>query len=1052
MKLKLSLLTLLMAFVVQFSFAQEKTITGTISDENGLPLPGVNIVIKGTTTGTQTDFDGKYSISATSGSVLVFSYVGYQTEERNVGDSANISLSMIPGEELEEVVVVAYGTQSKESLTGSVAEVKTEELAKVTSGNVAQGLVGKVAGVQVFNNNGMPGDAPIIRFRGIGSINASAAPLYVVDGVPFNGDIASINSQDIESMTFLKDAASAALYGNRGANGVIIVTTKKGREKKSTITVDSRAGFSTRAVPEYDIMTGQAEYYEAYWQALKNGYMYGSLGLDAQAAGSLASNNLISGSQGLGYNVYNVGNSQLVDPSTGQLNSSASLLYNDDDWSDYLFSDGFFTQTHISLSGGSENSTHFFSVGYERNDGYVVNSGLEKITTRLKLDTDVSETFTMGANIGYTHINQDYLDGYTGGSTYSSPFYWSRNIAPIYPVLLYDQEGNPVYGPNGQQMFDDGTGQGGQAVRPFGALQHPYATATNDVKVWDTNNLFASGYLDVNLFEGFKFKYVVTGELWERTDKSLDTPLYGDAAGEIGGRVDFQSSRTLSLTQQQLLTYNKLFGKHSLNLLLGHESLDRNSDYAYAQRTRLFLPDSPYVNQASFLQDGQGWGTSYALEGYFSSLKYNFDGKYYLEGNIRRDGSSRFHPDNRWGTFFGVGASWRVSQEAFMSNISWLDELKLKASYGEQGNDNLGRETPYLNVYSVTTTIEDPGSSIPFNLVELGNKEITWETMENFNAGFDISLFNRRLNIEAEYFNRKISDMLFYRPLPTSSGFASIPENIGDMENKGVELTLDATLVSKENFLLSVHGNATHYKNKILTLPDNGQDNNRIISGIYALQEGGGRYDYFMREYAGVNPATGAALWYTDDPNNEGQRILTENYGEASRYEIDKSAIPDLYGGFGLNMQILKNFDLGVEFAYQFGGYAYDGIWMGKMSASQGSNLHRDFNKTWTSDNTSATLPRSDVDDPNSYYATSTLGLIESDYLSLQNISLGYTLNREVSEKIGIGSLRFYGLVDNVHLWSKRKGYDPRLGGVTGGSDNKYSILRTISFGINVKF
>ncbi|MDR6966956.1 TonB-linked SusC/RagA family outer membrane protein [Flavobacterium arsenatis] len=1053
---------LLLAFSMQFSFAQEKTITGIVT-EKGMPLPGVSVVVKGTTVGTQTDFDGKYSIKASSGQVIEFTYVGFKTQSATVGASNSVNVVMEEdSQQLGEVVVVAYGVQTKESLTGSVGEVKAEAITKITSGNVTQGLVGKVAGVQVFNNNGLPGEPAVIRFRGIGSLSASAAPLYVVDGVPFNGDVASINNNDIESMSFLKDASAAALYGNRGANGVIIITTKKGKNKKTVITVDSKSGFASRAVPEYDIMTGQKEYYEGYHQALKNGFMFGPSNLSAAAASNAASAGLINGELGLNYNAYrDVPNGSLVDPLTGRLNPNATSLKYNEDWSDYLFGDGFFTQSHMSVSGGTENSTHFFSVGYEKNDGYVVNSGLEKITTRLKFDSQVTDKFKVGANLAYSHNTQNAPDGWDGGGTYSSPFGWVRNIAPIYPVRLYDAAGNPVLGPTGTHLFDDGTGVGGSPVRPYGSLQHPYATAVNDVKKYQTDNLFATGFLEYKIADGLKFTYTLTGDLFSSTYKSLDTPLYGDAVN-VGGRVNYQASRTMSYTQQQLLNYNKSFGNHNFDVLLGHETLDRQRDFISANRSRLLLPNSPVLNHAGVNQGHSGGGSLYSTEGFFSRLAYDYDNKYYINASVRRDGSSRFHQDNRWGTFYGLGASWRVSQESFLKDVSWLDELKLKASYGEQGNDNItdaiGAEVgatvdfPYADQYSVFLTNTDDG--LNFTRVYVGNKDITWETNANFNAGFDISLFDRRLNVEAEYFQRNVTDMLFLRPLGPSSGGSFKPENIGDMTNKGIELTINADVIRGQDFQFAVNFNATHYKNEITRLPElpGREGNNIVVNNQRRFIEGGGAYDYFMQEFAGVNPATGAALFWMDDAANPGQRILTENYTDADRYDTGKSALSDVYGGFGFDMKY-KGFDLGVGFAYQMGGYSYDGIYMGLISLDErGQNLHRDFSQTWTSDNTGGTLPRVDVGNPNQYYNTSTLGLIKSDYLSIQNISLGYTFKQAFVEQMGLGSLRFYGLVDNVALWSKRKGFDPRVGGVTGGSDNKYSLLRTVSFGVNIQF
>lgn len=1036
-----------------------------------MPLPGVSVVVKGTTRGTQTDFDGKYSIKATQGETLEFSYMGFATQSVAVGASSSVSVVMKEdtATDLSEVVVVAYGAQKKETLTGSVGEVKAEALTKITTGNVTQGLVGKVAGVQVFNNNGMPGDAPIIRFRGIGSLSGVASPLYVVDGVPFNGDVASINSQDIESMSFLKDASAAALYGNRGANGVIIITTKKGKNQKSVMTIDTRTGFATRAVPEYDIMTGQKEYYEGFYKVLKNTLMFPSNGaapLSESAAASAAAATLINGGQGLGYNAYaGVADNALIDPTTGKLNPLATSLKYNEKYADFLFGDGLFTQTNFSVQGGNETNSHFFSVGYEKNEGYVVNSGFEKITARLKLDTQVNDRIKVGGNIGYSHIMQNYLDGYTGGGAYSSPFAWTRGVAPIYPVYLYDAAGNPVLNPNsGAQLFDDGTGQGGSPVRPYGSPQNPYATAINDIKQWETDNLFVNGFAELKIVDGLKFTYTATGDLQAVGDRSMDTPLYGDAA-QFNGRVRYDQTRRFALTQQQLLNYNKRFGNHGLDVLVAHETFETRNDNISMERTQLFFPDSPYVDHAALNQgNGSGSGT-YATEGYFSRLMYDYDNKYFINGSVRRDGSSRFHPDNRWGVFYGIGASWRISQEAFLKDVSWLNELKLKASYGEQGNDNLGLtvdfpdgrvmavDTPYLNQFIITPVNTFPaGSSIAFDPVFKGNKDISWEKNANFNAGFDISILDRRLNLEVEYFERKVTDMLFLKPLPISSGFAYEPQNIGDMENVGFEVTLDGTIINGKDFQLSANFNATHYKNKITKLPDNGKlDNEIIVGGGRIRREGGDAYEWYMREFAGVNPSTGAALFWTDDVNNPGQRTITENYVSATQYRTGKTALVDVYGGFGFDAKY-KGFDASIAFAYQMGGYAYDSSYMGFFAPERGNNLHRDLANTWSPDNTTATLPRVNVNDTDQNYSLSTLGLIKSDYLSIQNVSVGYTLNSDFFSKMGVSKLRFYGLVDNVALWTKRKGFDPRLGGVTGNSDDKYSLLRNMSVGLNIQF
>ncbi len=1057
MKLKLTwLMTLLMAFVIQISYAQEKSVSGTItSATDGLPLSGVNVIVKGTTRGVQSDFDGNYTIRASANETLVFSFVGLKTVERNVGGNSTINVQMDEdAATLEEVVVVAYGVQKKEALTGSVAEIKTEEVAKISTSNVTQSLVGKVAGVQVTNNNGLPGEPPTIRIRGIGSLSASSDPLFVVDGVPFSGSYAinSINTQDIESMTVLKDAAATALYGSRGGNGVIIITTKRGKNNKSKVSLDSRAGFSSRAVSDYDFIKNEAQYYEAYYQMLKNTYSY-NVGMEAGDAANLANSSLINGDQGLQYNSFvgSLSNDNLINTATGRLNPGAVLAF-DEDWSDYLFGDGFFTQNAVSVSGGNDLSNHYLSIGYEKNEGYVVNSGFEKITARLRLDTKIGERFKIGGNLSYAYTKQDYLDGYTGGNTYSSPFFWVRAVAPIYPVRAYDFNGEPIINQLGQHIFDDGTGADGLSpIRPFGSLQHPYATAVNDFKREAADNIFATGYADFKIIDGLVFTYNIAGQLNSYFNWSNDTQLYGDAVN-AGGRVTNSSSRTLSFTQSQFLKYNKSFGDHTFDVLLGHETLDRRRDFVSASRSKMLF-DSPYVDHAALNQSNGGGGTTYSLEGFLSRLNYDFDNKYYLSASARRDGSSRFHADQRWGTFYGLGMAWRISQESFLQDVSWINELKIKGSFGQQGNDNIGYELPYLTPYEIVYTT-DSTLDVAFNPVGyLGNPDIKWETSTNFNVGFNTSLFNSRLNFEAEYFERKITDMLFNRPLPPSSGFNTTPENIGDMQNTGFEVTISGEIVRTNDWTIGLHFNATTYENEVTKLPDNNAENNRIITGAFIREEGGGAYDYYLREFAGVNPGNGAALFWMDVDGDDpaAGRILTEDHGEADLYKIGKSALPDVYGGFGLNLGY-KNFDLNVDFAYQMGGYGYDGVWMSGLSVAPGGGIHSDFANAWTPQNTSASLPRMDLDDPNNFYSTSTLGLIESDYLSVQNVSLGYTFNPEMTERIGLSKLRIYGLADNVFLWSKRKGYDPRQSGITGSSGNNYSLLRTMSFGFNIEF
>jgi TonB-linked SusC/RagA family outer membrane protein len=481
-------LTLLLALVVQISFAQTKTISGTVSDNSG-PLPGVSIVIKGTTSGTETDFDGKYTIKTKTGDILIFRYLGYKMVTKNVGTSNSINANMIENEnKLDEVVVVAYGSQTKESLTGSVGVVEAKELDLVRQSNVIQGIVGKVAGVQVISNSGQPGAAPTVRIRGIGSINASNAPLYVVNGVPFQGSITSINQSDIESFSILKDAAAAALYGSRGSNGVIIITTKKGKKGKVSITADFSTTHTSRGSKDYDVIKNPGTFYEGHYQAMKNFLTHTRGFSDAQASTTAADNLIIDQAQlgyQLGYNVYDVPNNQVIDPTTGKINPNANLLYQEN-WEDYLFRNTFSNRSFVSVNGGSDNSRKYFSLGHEKNQAFLLNSNFERVTANFSIEQTYNEKLKLGGTINYAHTYQNLPD--QGGI--AGAFSWSRSIGPIYPVFGYELDGTPILDNLGNQIYDFGDGTGGTPQRRnFGSFANPYATVLNDIKKRNEDNI-----------------------------------------------------------------------------------------------------------------------------------------------------------------------------------------------------------------------------------------------------------------------------------------------------------------------------------------------------------------------------------------------------------------------------------------------------------------------------------------------------------------------------------------------------------------------------------
>ncbi len=1052
MKLKLTwLLTLFMAFVMQFSFAQEKTVTGTVTTAaDGLPLPGASVIVKGTTRGAQTDFDGKFTIQVSSGEILVVSYVGMNPTEITVGDSNTYNIELEDGNTLDEVVVVGYGTSTREALTGSVGEVKAKEIETVRNPNVVQGIVGKVAGVQVVNNSGQPGAAPTVRIRGIGSINASSAPLIVVNNVPFQGSLTSINPSDIATFTVLKDAAASALYGSRGSNGVIVITTKKGSKGKISANLDISVTHVSRGTPDYDIIQDPGRFYEAAFQTSRNTLIFnGETPTDASqiAAENLIIDNANLGYQ-LGYNAYSVADDQVIDPATGRLNPNATLLW-DESWEDFMFDNNFSDKVFLSLAGGGENNKSYFSIGREKVNAFAIESSFERITSNFSIDMDLSENLKVGGLINYAHTVQNTPD--QGGI--AGAFSWTRSIAPIYPVFGYNLDGSPILDSNGVHIYDFGDGTGGTPrTRAYGSFANPYATSLEDVKEFTTDNVNGQVYASIDFLKDFNFRYNMSVDLRNTNNVSFDTGIGGDA-GTVNGRSTPSSSRNFVFTNQQLLTWKKSFGDHNLDVLVGHESSQQQNVFLSASKTEFLLQDQTVLDQGITIQSITNNEFDYTVEGWLSRVNYNFDNKYFVTANFRRDASSVFSPENRWGNFYGFGAAWRLSQEKFLENVSWLNEFKLKTSFGQVGNDAILYPTGGRNylAYLDQFTVSNSNGAIGLNLSFQGNRDLTWETSTTFNAGFELAMFDNRVSVDAEYFQREVEDLLFNTPQPPSSGLPSFPENIGDMINKGVEITINADVIRSDDFDLSVNLNATHYTNEVTSLPREFIDN-----GVFRLEEGRSQFDYFMREFAGVNPNNGAALFYTDvlDVNGDptGQRVLTENYSEATEYFLDKSPIPDVYGGFGTSMRY-KNWNLGINFAYQIGGYGRDNTYYGLFTAGPGENLHKDvFDRTWTVDNPNAELPVVISNNDQNFYGFSSMRLIDNSYLSLQDISLSYDFDGDLIDDLGLSALRLYATANNVYLWSHRQGYDPRLSLTGGNADSQFSLVRNVTFGVNVKF
>lgn len=949
---------------------------------------------------------------------------------------------------IKEVVVVAFGKQ--EEITGSVQSLKAKDLSNLQNGNILQGIGGKVAGVQVVSS-GQPGSQPTIRMRGIGSINASSDPLIVLDGIPYSGNLNSIAASDIESISFLEDASSNALYGSRGANGVIIVNTKRGKNKGLSIEADVRTGVNFRSIEDYSVYTSPQDYYTAFYNRGRIGEIVRLKQPGAVPSGTTPHEEGLSALSKLGYNVYNLPFNQLIDKH-GSFNPDAKLLYQDD-WKKLLFKPALRREATLGINANGDQVKSYTSLNYLDDRGYLISSGFERFGIRSNVDYTITSKLKLTSALSYTYSKQNF--GETGG--FSNPFQFARNISPFYPVYLRDDNYQRLYDSHENALYDYGDGQGPNgAARSYAVFENPVGNLQKDKSQTTSNITNLNLGLNYEIIKGLDFTYNF-GAYLENVKNLQFGNTEGGTSSSVGGTISQSSIFKYTLNHQQLITYQKKLGKHSFNILVGHELNKIKNEGISGSKQQLLLPNSTSFDNAVKITDLSGNGYEYAVEGYFSRLLYNYDGKYFFNANIRRDGSSVFSPESRWGNFYGLGAAWNVAKEDFLKDNRVINSLKLKASYGQQGNDNILLDSSTRDYYAYQDIygINNFGDGKPvLSLKKQGNKDLKWETSKNLNAGFEISLLNNRINLNADYFERKVSDMIYTLPLPPSNSGSYVKYgNIGDMTNRGVQANISVDIFRTEQFQWNVYANATHYKNTITRLPAE-QRNTGLVTGLFILTEGGDRYTYYLKEFAGVNPENGDAQWYRTIINpdtKQEERVITNNYKEATDYNTGKSAIPKVYGGFGTDITY-KRFNLAVNFAYQFGGYGYDDIYRSLFHSDMyRSNYSTDLDKTWTPENPTAALPRVDLTATNQN-GNSTLYLIKSDYISLQDVTLSYQLPDAFAKQAGLSGLKVYFTGNNLYLWSKRKGYDPRAS-LTGVSDAyKYSLLSSVSLGFKLTF
>lgn len=1087
-KIRIFFAAMVMLVLSATAYAQRISVKGTVLDESGDGIVQASVVLKGNNAVyTMTDISGAFTLNVPADGTLVIESMGYQTAEVPVNGRAVIEVVLATDTQiLDETIVVAYGTATKSSFTGSATQVKAETIEKKVATSVTSALAGTTPGVQITSASGDPagGGSNTIRIRGIGSMSASNSPLIVVDGVPYDGAISDINPQDVESMSVLKDAAASAIYGHRGANGVVIITTKKGNPGDAKVKFDGRVGVNSRLIPQYDVITDPGQYYETFYTMLYNQYYYS--GHSVAESYAYANTYLFDQNNGgLGYQVFTVPDGQNLIGTNFKLNPNATLGYSDgefyytpDDWYKEAFHNSVRQEYNVSASGSVGSKMNYYaSVGYLDNSGIVNNSGYKRYTGRLNAEYQAKSWMRLTSSMSISHTDSQTADWSDSYGSSGNLFYIANNMGPIYPLYVrkLDDNGNPyIVKENGRILYDsNNTNQKrpnfvGNAVR-----DNEYDKSISYADV-------ITGKFGATLtpLKGL----TLTANVGFTVDNTRSSALGSQFAGSSGtdGYVGVSHSRMFTVNQQYLAEYKfDIANDHHVDVLAGFEKYELTSQGLSGSNYHLFNPFVGELNNA----DGTGSMVSansstnrYTTQGFLGRVQYDYNGKIFVTGSYRRDASSRFAEGHRWGNFGSAGAAWLISSEDWFK-VKPVDMLKLKVSYGIQGNDNIGGYYPYSDQYNHSWS-ETDGYKV--EKVYVGNEELTWETSKSFNIGLDFELLKGYLNGTFEWFSRKTEDLLYSKSVPQSAGnpTGTIPVNVGSILNRGFELSLDGKILATKNIYWTWNANLSHYVNEILEL-DESVSENGIRTGNRILMVGGSIYDAYMFKYAGVNPTTGQAQYYSEvllDENGEPtttavQRptqkqiddkatttVVTSKFSDATQYNLG-SVLPKLFGGFGTSFNAY-GFDLSCQLSFQLGGKYYDGSYQALMhtQAAAGQAWHKDILNAWTPENTHTDVPRNDGDVQVAQSALDRF-MISSNYLSLNNVTFGYTLPTKFTKKFGVDGLRLYVAGDNLAVLTARKGVDPRfsmgLGSMTSGTglnSGYYSAMRSITGGITLTF
>ena len=1088
---KLSMMLAGLFLSVGISLAQTK-VTGTVvSYEDNEPIIGATIQVVGNAgVGTVTDYDGNFTLDVPEGmKTLRITYVGMEPLEVAVSTKTLRIQLRNDVHTLDEVVVVAYGTQKKTSLTGSIQEVKSEAIELRPTSSVASALEGSVTGVQVNSTVGAPGEDPQIRIRGVGTVNGSSSPLYILDGVPYSGSISDLNPQDIESMSVLKDAASAALYGNRASNGVILITTKKGKQGKMNITFDVKQGTYSRGIAEYDRL-GAREWMEAQWLNMKNNRM--AAGDDAATAGAYASKHLIA--DRLQLNIFDKADEALF-TADGKLVSDARIkgTYGEDlDWYKQAIGHGYRQEYNFNANGATEKSDYLVSLGYLDEQGYLKTSGFDRLSARLSGNIQPAEWLKVGVSLNATH--QNFNAGYGTGNANTNPFNFCRKISPIYPVHAHDLTTGEYYLDGmGNLMYD-----GGSYIDPDGQVVHTRNQYPDRHIIWENqlntdkiirNTVNSIAYANIILPYNFTLSLKGSLNLSNDSENKYYSAVIGDGKAN-NGRLRRTDVRQKNYTFQQQLHWRQEFGVHSVDALLGHESYKLTRNYMASGKDSEIVPN--LTNLLNFTQFAQllDYNDNYTLESYLGRVRYGYDSRYNIEFSFRRDGSSRFAKNARWGNFWSTGASWVISNEKFMKQYDWVNYLKLRADYGEVGNDSGSGLYGYMALYQQDVH----AGKGAYYISQLPNEDLKWETGQSWGVAIEGRLFNK-LNFNVEYFDRRNKDLIFnvYNPLSAGATDTTTPQsvttmNLGTISNHGVEISGDMDVYKSKNWSVNVGASITFEKNKVVKLPEQNRDG--IIDGTKKIVEGMDRYQFYTYTWEGVNTKNGLSLYkfnsdeyfFTDGGTTYGNPAGTEITGSQKnavvvidgtpysylttygKREFHGSAMPTAYGSFNFSVSY-KAFSLYTLFTYQLGGKVMDSNYQLLMnSQSTPTALHKDVLKGWTAEQATATdaIDRNGVpmlsDAPvivsgleADLNSTSSRWLTSASYLILKNINLSYQLPKELVRKAGIENVMLTLTCENLFTLTSRKGMNPQQN-FAGTQSATFVTPRIFSAGVNIKF